>query len=1348
MNIRAARLALCLFLLPLSSWAASIVIQVNDPAGQGFNDTTPRAALPTNAGTTLGQQRLNVFNFAAARWAERLGGSGTIVVLADWLGFSSADCNASSGTLGFAGAFYYSGFSGAPSATTWYPAGLANQLNGSDVDSGNAEVRASFNPNIDGDPNCLGGAGFYYGTDHSAGSKIDLLNVVMHEIGHGLGVATTTSRSTGTPVQGRFSIYDQFLYDQASGLFWTQMTDEQRRNSAISNGSLTWNSLALDQAAQGYLTSGLNSGHVRMFDPNPLQGGSSVAHFSTAATPDLLMEPFLSRSLRSGEQVDLTTCLLKDMGWTLARGGSCRDGSSVAPTVTPLANGIAVTGLSGNQGSEKYFSLNVPAGASNLSFTTSGGSGDADLFVRRGELPSGAVADCDSQSGSSDESCTFSTPTAGTWFVRLLGYTPYSNVSLVGRFDTGPDTTPDAFGFTAQTGVATGTSRTSNAITVSGINAAAPISVSNGSYSIGCTSTFVTAAGTIGNGQTVCVRHTASGSANATTNTPLTIGGVVGTFSSTTGAEDTTPNSFTFTAQTGVETSSVRTSNTVTIAGINAPAAISVSGGAGSSYSIGCTGGFVTTAGTISNGQTVCVQHTAAATANAVTSTVLTVGSYQGLFRSTTGANDTTPNAFSFTAQTGVPASSVRTSNTITVAGINAPAPISVSGGGGSSYSIGCTGSFVTTAGTISNDQTVCVRHTASASGGATVSSTLDIGGVTAAFSSTTTGSDTTPDVFGFTAQTGVPVGTVRTSNAITVSGINAAAPISVSNGSYSIGCTSTFVTAAATIGNGQTVCVRHTASGSANATTNTALTIGGVVGTFSSTTGAEDTTPNSFAFTAQTGVETNSVRTSNAITIAGINAPAPISVSGGGGSSYSIGCTGSFVTTAGTISNGQTVCVRHTASPAASTITSTVLTVGSYQGLFRSTTGANDTTPNAFSFTAQTGVPVSSVRTSNTITVAGINAPATISVSGVAGSSYSVGCTGSFVTTAGTVSNGQTVCVRHTAAPSGGATVSTTLDIGGVTAAFSSTTAGSDTTPDAFSFTPQTGVATGTSRTSNAITVSGITEAAAISVSNGSYSVGCTGTFITAAGTISNGQTVCVRHTASGSANATTNTPLTIGGVVGTFSSTTGAEDTTPNSFTFTAQTGVETGSVRTSNTVTIAGINAPTAISVSAASGGSYSIGCTGSFVTTAGTISNGQTVCVRHTASAAANTITSTVLTVGSYQGLFRSTTGTNDPTPNAFSFTAQTGVPVNSVRTSNTITVAGINAPAPISVSGGGGSSYSIGCTGSFVTTAGTISNGQTVCVRHTAAASNGATVSSTLQIGGISGVFSSSTGSGP
>ncbi|MGH9577436.1 MAG: DUF4214 domain-containing protein, partial [Terriglobales bacterium] len=97
-----------------------------------------------------------------------------------------------------------------------------------------------------------------------------------------------------------------------------------------------------------------------------------------------------------------------------------------------------------------------------------------------------------------------------------------------------------------------------------------------------------------------------------------------------------------------------------------------------------------------------------------------------------------------------------------------------------------------------------------------------------------------------------------------------------------------------------------------------------------------------------------------------------------------------------------------------------------------------------------------------------------------------------------------------------------------------------SDTTPDAFTFTDQVNVQPGATITSNAITVAGIDTAAAISVTGGAYSIGCTAAFITAGATITNGQSVCVRHTAPLALSATTNTLVTIGGVSDTFSSTT----------------------------------------------------------------------------------------------------------------------------------------------------------------------------------------------------------------
>ena len=96
-----------------------------------------------------------------------------------------------------------------------------------------------------------------------------------------------------------------------------------------------------------------------------------------------------------------------------------------------------------------------------------------------------------------------------------------------------------------------------------------------------------------------------------------------------------------------------------------------------------------------------------------------------------------------------------------------------------------------------------------------------------------------------------------------------------------------------------------------------------------------------------------------------------------------------------------------------------------------------------------------------------------------------------------------------------------------------------SDTTPDAFSFTPQTGVPASSVRTSNAIEVTGINAAAAISIVNGEYRINGGG-WTTAPGTVVNLDDAEVRHTSSSGPGVTTTTTLTIGGVSADFTSTT----------------------------------------------------------------------------------------------------------------------------------------------------------------------------------------------------------------
>ena len=200
------------------------------------------------------------------------------------------------------------------------------------------------------------------------------------------------------------------------------------------------------------------------------------------------------------------------------------------------------------------------------------------------------------------------------------------------------DRTPNPFSFTDQTGVALSTLIISNTITVTGINAGTSISISGGQYSRN-NGTFTTSQGTAYNGDSIRVRHTSATVNNTTTNTVLTIGGVKDTFSSTTlaNAADTTPNPFSFTDQTGIALNTTVTSNTITVAGINASSAISISGGL---YSIN-GGGYVASASTVNNGNSVTIRLISSPNYSTSSNAVLTIGGVSDTFSVTTLANST-----------------------------------------------------------------------------------------------------------------------------------------------------------------------------------------------------------------------------------------------------------------------------------------------------------------------------------------------------------------------------------------------------------------------------------------------------------------------------------------------------------------------------------------------------------------------------------------------------------------------------------------------------------------------------------------------------------------------------------
>ena len=104
------------------------------------------------------------------------------------------------------------------------------------------------------------------------------------------------------------------------------------------------------------------------------------------------------------------------------------------PTIE-LKNNEAVQ-VSGAKSEEKRFTIKIPSGASSLNVAISGGSGDADMYVKYATVATTEIYDCRPYQDGNNESCDFATANAGTYHVMLLGYSDFANVSLTATWST------------------------------------------------------------------------------------------------------------------------------------------------------------------------------------------------------------------------------------------------------------------------------------------------------------------------------------------------------------------------------------------------------------------------------------------------------------------------------------------------------------------------------------------------------------------------------------------------------------------------------------------------------------------------------------------------------------------------------------------------------------------------------------------------------------------------------------------------------------------------------------------------------------------------------------------------
>lgn len=192
------------------------------------------------------------------------------------------------------------------------------------------------------------------------------------------------------------------------------------------------------------------------------------------------------------------------------------------------------------------------------------------------------------------------------------------------------------------------------------------------------------------------------------------------------------------------------------------------------------------------------------------------------------------------------------------------------------------------------------------------------------------------------------------------------------------------------------------------------------------------------------------------------------------------------------------------------------------------------------------------------------------------------------------------------------------------------------------------------------------------------------------------------------------------------------------PNAFTYLRRTGVAQNVFVTSEGRQLSGYSGTLRVSVSA--GGQYRVD-SGPWTNVPSDIAPEQILTVRHQSSSAANTETTTTVTVGGYSTPFQTVTSDKDRVPDGFVFESQSGVEAGATIESNLVTPSGFNAP--IMVEPAAGQEWRV-AGGSYSAAKGSLQPGQSVQVQHVANSSQLGYSKSTLKLGGIAGTFTTRT----
>jgi hypothetical protein len=232
--------------------------------------------------------------------------------------------------LGGAGATdYVRNFPGAPLSNTWYPIGLANARAGHDLDSTETDITAEFS-SIRSD--------WYLGTDGQVpANKLDFTSVVLHEIGHGLGMTGGTyyqgglgAWGAGTPIP---DVYDRYAQSSSGTPLTSYSSPSSALGSVMTSNAVRWG------GAQGIAANGGVKPYL--YSPSPYSEGSSIYHLDEArygtGTPNALMTPYIDDGEALHDPGDIVLGMMRDLGWTTVGA----KGVPAAPTLKTAIGGPA-----------------------------------------------------------------------------------------------------------------------------------------------------------------------------------------------------------------------------------------------------------------------------------------------------------------------------------------------------------------------------------------------------------------------------------------------------------------------------------------------------------------------------------------------------------------------------------------------------------------------------------------------------------------------------------------------------------------------------------------------------------------------------------------------------------------------------------------------------------------------------------------------------------------------------------------------------------------------------------------------------------------------------------------------